>query len=91
MLDGGPDRGLVEIDPYPCTGDPAFDAVDWPLWRSGSLDEIERKIELGAPAVETEPSRLRRWCEAFAAMSAVSLAIRNDRTPNQIEALVAIT
>ena len=28
VLDGGVNRGLVAIDPRPCVGDPAFDAVD---------------------------------------------------------------
>src|SRR5262245_3763363 len=28
ILDGGVERGLVAIDPAPCLGDPAFDAVD---------------------------------------------------------------
>jgi streptomycin 6-kinase len=31
VLDGGA-RGLVAIDPRPCIGDPAFDAVDWVFW-----------------------------------------------------------
>ena len=34
ILDGGPARGLVAIDPAPCLGDPAFDAVDLLLWRA---------------------------------------------------------
>jgi len=29
VLDGGVGRGLVAIDPRPCVGDAAFDAVDW--------------------------------------------------------------
>lgn len=30
VIDAGPPRGLVAIDPRPCAGDPAFDAVDFP-------------------------------------------------------------
>ena len=33
-LDGGAARVLVAIDPAPCLGDPAFDAVDLILWRA---------------------------------------------------------
>lgn len=29
VLDGGPSRGLVAIDPKACLGDPCFDAVDY--------------------------------------------------------------
>jgi len=29
VLNGGPARGLVAIDPRPCVGDPAFDLVHW--------------------------------------------------------------
>jgi streptomycin 6-kinase len=32
VLDGGPVRGLVAIDPRPCVGDAAVDAVDWVFW-----------------------------------------------------------
>jgi streptomycin 6-kinase len=34
ILDGGPERGLVAIDPAPCLGDSAFDAVDLVLWQA---------------------------------------------------------
>ena len=33
VLDGG-ERGLVAIDPAPCLGDPAFDAIDIVLWQA---------------------------------------------------------
>jgi streptomycin 6-kinase len=32
ILDGGAERGLVAMDPAPCLGDAAFDAVDLILW-----------------------------------------------------------
>ncbi|OUC96640.1 hypothetical protein CA984_14275 [Streptosporangium minutum] len=47
VLDGGP-RGLVVIDPRPCVGDPAFDAVDWVLGT-------------GAPACSTTASPSSAW------------------------------
>lgn len=48
--DGGERRGLVAIDPAPCLGDPAFDAVDLLLWQAGDLDTISRRAELLAPS-----------------------------------------
>ena len=38
ILDGGTERRLVAIDPAPCLGDAAFDAVDLILWQAGNLD-----------------------------------------------------
>src|SRR5205807_4200451 len=35
VLDGGPVRGLVAIDPMVCVGDPCFDAVDFALAGAG--------------------------------------------------------
>jgi streptomycin 6-kinase len=32
VLYGGAARGLVAIDPRPCVGEPAVDAVDWVFW-----------------------------------------------------------
>ena len=48
VLRGGPGRGVVAIDPRPCLGDPAFDAVDWVLASGG-----------GEAAVQ--PSTFTRW------------------------------
>jgi streptomycin 6-kinase len=78
VLDGGAERGLVAIDPRPCLGDPAFDALDWVVWRATERAEVERRIALLAPAVGAPPERLAEWCAAFAAMLAVSLARRDD-------------
>ncbi|MCW2951902.1 MAG: aminoglycoside resistance protein [Conexibacter sp.] len=80
VLDGGPTRGLVAIDPRPCTGDPAFDAVDWILWRADGRDAIERRIAALAPAAGVEADRLRAWCAALATIVAVALA-RQPRAP----------
>jgi streptomycin 6-kinase len=49
-LDGGVERGLVAIDPAPCRGDPAFDAVDPVYWRADDVDTIAR-IPRRAPVV----------------------------------------
>jgi Aminoglycoside/hydroxyurea antibiotic resistance kinase len=42
VLDGGPGRGLVAIDPRACTGDPCFDAVDYLLDGAGR-DGVEAR------------------------------------------------
>ena len=58
VLDGGPSRGPVAIDPRPCTGDPAFDAIDW----------VDGERAVGALAREAgvDPVRLAGWRDAFA-------------------------
>jgi streptomycin 6-kinase len=74
VLDGGKERGLVAIDPAPCLGDPAFDAIDLVLWRADDLETITARAKRLAPAIGAEPERLLNWCGAFAAMTAVELA-----------------
>jgi streptomycin 6-kinase len=74
VLDGGPDRGLVAIDPAPCLGDPAFDAVDLLFWRAEDVDTIVSRADLLAPGMDAEPDRLLAWCIAFAGILASELA-----------------
>lgn len=86
VLDGGPARGLVAIDPRACVGDPAFDAVDLILWGAARVGEVERRIAELATATDDDPDRLRGWCSALAAMAAASLARRaGDEHPPAIE------
>jgi len=44
ILRAGPARGLVAIDPRPGFGDLTFDAIDWTLDRTTSLDEVRERI-----------------------------------------------
>jgi streptomycin 6-kinase len=44
VLDGGPGRGLVAIDPRPSVGDPDWDAVDWAMTRAASRAEMQDRI-----------------------------------------------
>ena len=74
VLDGGPERGLVAIDPAPCLGDPAFDAVDLLLWQADDLATIQARAGRLAAATGTDPGRLLGWCTAFATMTALELA-----------------
>jgi streptomycin 6-kinase len=73
VLDGGPGRGLVAIDPRPCAGDPLFDAIDWALWRPAG--DLDARLAVLAPGAE---ERLHAWCAAFAAMTAASQVNRGD-------------
>jgi len=59
VLDAGP-RGLVAIDPRPCVGDPATDAVDFAFEGPDLRDRIE------ALSAVVDGDRLFAWCEAFA-------------------------
>jgi streptomycin 6-kinase len=90
VLDGGPDRGLVAIDPAPCVGDPAFDAIDLVLWRAGDGDAIANRAEQLAPAIGADPGRLLDWCAAFAGMVALEIAERLGGSREQVEPFLAL-
>jgi streptomycin 6-kinase len=74
ILDGGNERGLVAIDPAPCLGEPAFDAIDVVLWRTEDVATIASRAEQLGPAIGADGGRLLAWCAAFAAMTALELA-----------------
>jgi streptomycin 6-kinase len=86
-LDGGAERGLVAIDPTPCVGDAAFDAVDLILWQADDLRTIEARTERLAEATGLEAERLHDWCCAFAGMLALELASEGSIPGTRIEAL----
>jgi streptomycin 6-kinase len=90
ILDGGDKRGLVAIDPAPCVGDPAFDAIDLVLWRADDVGTITSRVEELAPAIGAEAGRLREWCAAFAGMVALEIAEASRGSPAQVAALVAL-
>jgi streptomycin 6-kinase len=90
VLDGGPERGLVAIDPAPCLGDPAFEAVDFVLWRAKDLDAIAARAEALAPAIGTDPRRLLDWCTAFSGMIAVELAELPGTSRDEVEPFIAL-
>jgi streptomycin 6-kinase len=74
LLDGGAERGLVAIDPAPCLGDPAFDAVDLLCRQADDVETIAARAERLAAATGLDVERLLGWCTAFAAMIALELA-----------------
>ena len=90
ILDGGDERGLVAIDPAPCLGDPAFDAIDLVLWQAEEVKTITARAEQLAPAIGAEARRLSRWCAAFAAMNALEIAEASDNSHARVEPLVAL-
>ncbi|MFJ6673637.1 aminoglycoside phosphotransferase family protein [Actinosynnema sp. NPDC091369] len=59
VLDAGA-RGLVAIDPRPCVGDPAVDAVDFAYASPDLRDGIERWSAV------VDGDRLAAWCAVFA-------------------------
>ncbi|GAB2965037.1 aminoglycoside phosphotransferase family protein [Saccharothrix stipae] len=71
VLDGGPERGLVAIDPRPCVGDPCFDLVDYVLDAAGNQGVADRAEQV-AEAAGLDPDRLHDWCRALAPVIAVS-------------------
>lgn len=90
ILDGGAERGLVAIDPAPCLGDAAFDAVDLILWQAADLKTIgQRTLRLAASA-GIDAERLFGWCAAFAAMTALELASQTDGPRAGIETLLEL-
>jgi streptomycin 6-kinase len=90
VLDGGEERGLVAIDPAPCLGDPAFDAIDLVLWRAKDAETIAVRAERLAPAIGAEPERLLEWCSAFAAMVALEIAEASVDARERVEPYIAL-
>jgi streptomycin 6-kinase len=89
-LDGGEQRGLVAIDPAPCLGDPAFDAIDLVLWQAEDVETITARAEQLAPAIGADAGRLVRWCSAFAAMTALEIAEASDNSDERAQLFVRL-
>jgi streptomycin 6-kinase len=90
VLDGGAERGLVAIDPAPCLGDPAFDAIDLVFWRAEDAETVAVRAEQLAPAIGADATRLLDWCAAFAGMVALEIAEASDSAHKEVESLVAL-
>jgi streptomycin 6-kinase len=72
ILDGGPARGLVAIDPRSSYGDRTWDAIDIALARVTSADELDDRISrITALVPGLNAGRLRQWCQATAVLSIV--------------------
>lgn len=82
VLRGGDRRGLVAIDPRPCLGDPAFDAVDWVLADGGGEAAVQQRIDWLAGRVDgLDPDRAWAWCQAMAVVVGVILLIGGGDDP----------
>ncbi len=94
VLDGGPDRGLVAIDPSPCLGDPAYDSIDLLVWQAADLPEIEGRAATLATATGVDATRLLDWGAAFAGMFVLDLAGPGQRHADdwrdRVEPLLAL-
>jgi len=77
ILDGGPVRGLVAIDPRPSCGDRTWDAIDIAMARVTSAGELDDRISrITALVPGLNAGRLRQWCQATAVISVVQRLFR---------------
>lgn len=90
ILDGGRARGLVAIDPAPCTGDAEFDAVDLILWQALDTETICRRAERVGEAAGLDAGRLLAWCSAFAALTALEAASETGTPASRLRALLRL-
>lgn len=90
ILHGAAERGLVAIEPAPCLGDPAFDAVDLILWQADALETIQARTQRLAAMAGIDADRIYIWCTAFAAMAALDLASQANGHSAGIQALLEL-
>lgn len=90
VLDAGPTRGLIAIDPKACAGDPCFDAVDYLLGAAGCCAN-QRGVAIRCQALADthglDPDRLYAWCRAIAPVIAVSAITTPNNEPAITELL----
>jgi streptomycin 6-kinase len=80
---------LVAIDPRPCVGDAAVDAVDWVFRAVDDPRGWEPRGRDLALALGVNHERLWAWCSVFAAMLAASEAGRGA-SAERVAALLAL-
>jgi streptomycin 6-kinase len=76
VLDAGPPRGLMTVDPKLCVGDPCFDAVDYLLASAGdptTHNAVAARGHALSAVHGLDPDRLYAWCRAVAPVTVVSL------------------
>jgi streptomycin 6-kinase len=89
VLDGGPARGLVAIDPRACTGDPCFDAVDYLLDGAGR-DGVGTRCAALTAASGLDAGRLHDWCRAVAPIVAITY-LRRPGSREAVAELLALS
>jgi streptomycin 6-kinase len=80
VLDGGPSRGLIAIDPKACVGDPCFDAVDYVVAGAG-LEGVEDRCRRVAAACGLDGDRLYAWSRVIAPMLAIGYLTHDGPQP----------
>ncbi|MFJ9783281.1 aminoglycoside phosphotransferase family protein [Amycolatopsis sp. NPDC101161] len=88
VLDGGPSRGLVAIDPKACIGDPCFDAVDYVVAGAGH-EGVEVRCQRVADACGLDGDRLYAWSRVIAPMFAIA-HLTYDGPEQAIDELLAL-
>jgi streptomycin 6-kinase len=86
IVDGGPGRGLVALDPAACLGDAGFDTVDLVFWQAPDEATIAARATQIAAAIGADAERVLDWCVAFAGMIALELAASPDPPEHRIQA-----
>lgn len=89
VLDGGPSRGLIAIDPKVCVGDPCFDAVDFVVAGAG-LEGVEARCHQVATECGLDEDRLYAWSRVIAPMAAIAHITSGGPEP-VIDELLALT
>lgn len=89
VLDGGPSRGLIAIDPKACVGDPCFDAVDYVVAGAGQ-EGVEARCQRVATACELDGDRLYAWSRVIAPMAAIA-HLTYDGSEPVIEDLLSLS
>ena len=88
VLDGGPERGLMAIDPKACVGDPAFDAVDFVLGGAGA-EGIARRHDAMATVSDVDADQLHLWCKVMAPVNAIVLLVRHPDRRGEVDELLS--
>ncbi|MFJ1764752.1 aminoglycoside phosphotransferase family protein [Amycolatopsis sp. NPDC088138] len=89
VLDGGPSRGLVAIDPKACLGDPCFDAVDYVVAGAGH-EGVQARCQRVATACGFDGDRMFAWTQVIAPMFAIAY-LTNDGSDMAIDELLTLT
>lgn len=90
VLDGGPDRGLVAVDPRACVGDPASDLIDWVLTDAADEPRWRQRADLLASEVGVDPAALWRWCECMAVLMVISWLVRGSASRAATRSLLSL-
>jgi streptomycin 6-kinase len=79
------ERGWLAIDPLPVLGDPAYDAVQYLLFRQGDLAEPQAEwggvIDRICALLEIDPERTKAWIFARLVSDAVASIERGSSVP----------